>query len=58
MGIWEKGKQIRELTKEDIEQLELQPQELLYGKLVDGEDEGGEEEEEGSESEQEEHKDV
>ena len=32
MGIWEKGKHIRELTKEDIEQLEeQQQQQMIYG---------------------------
>ena len=29
MGIWEKGILVRELTKEDIEQLEQQQQELM-----------------------------
>lgn len=33
MGIWQKGYLVRELTKEDIEQLEQQQQELMmqYG---------------------------
>ena len=35
MGIWEKGKHIRWLTREDIEMLEQQQQELIYGQEVD-----------------------
>ena len=45
MGYWEKGKLLRELTKDDIEFLE---QQQLYGQ----EDEEGEDEEEDDEAEE------
>ena len=34
IGIWERGKRIRVLTREDIEQLEQQQQELVYDEEV------------------------
>ena len=37
MGIWENGKHVRELTKEDIELLEQQQQEMMYGEEMEGE---------------------
>ena len=46
MGIWDRGVFVRELTREDIEQLELQQQEL---EMNYGQEAGYTEEEEGEE---------
>ena len=46
MGIWEKGKHVRWLTKEDIEQLEQQQQELMYGEEGEEGEEGEQEDDE------------
>ena len=46
MGIWDRGVFVRELTREDIEQLELQQQEL---EMSYGQEAGYTEEEEGEE---------